>query len=101
LLLASLLPGLTLGSPAQGKDKVVFHVGMLGEGVDSLNPFLGFQAPSYEMWGLTYDYLTGYAMKDMSPAPGPATKWTTSDDVFHFVARSGSGDMSFMEYPTR
>ena len=23
---------------------------MLGEGVDSLNPFLGFQAPSYEMW---------------------------------------------------
>ena len=30
------------------------------------------------MWGLTYDYLTGYTMKDMSPAPGLATKWTTS-----------------------
>ena len=51
---------------------------MLGEGVDSLNPFLGFQAPSYEMWGLTYDYLTGYSMKDMSPEPGLATQ---VDDV--------------------
>jgi peptide/nickel transport system substrate-binding protein len=91
LLLATLLPGLALGSPAQGKDKVVFHVGMLGEGVDSLNPFLGFQAPSYEMWGLTYDYLTGYTMKDMSPAPGLATKWTTSDDgkTWTFTVRKG------------
>ena len=44
---------------------------MLGESVDSLNPFLGIQAPSYEMWGLTYDYLVGYSMKDMSPAAGP------------------------------
>src|SRR3954453_13333674 len=91
LVIAALLPGLTLSSPAQGKDKVVFHVGMLGEGVDSLNPFLGFQAPSYEMWGLTYDYLTGYTMKDMSPAPGLATKWTTSDDgkTWTFTLRSG------------
>ena len=31
---------------------------------------------SYEMWALTYDYLVGYSMKDMSPAPGLATKWT-------------------------
>src|SRR3569623_905007 len=66
LLLAGLVPALTLGGPAQGKadNKVVFHVAMLGEGVDSLNTFLGFQAPSYEMWGLTYDYLTGCSMKD-------------------------------------
>ena len=91
LLLASLISGLATGSPAAAKDKVVFHVGMLGEGVDSLNPFLGFQAPSYEMWGLTYDYLTGYTMKDMSPAPGLATKWTTSSDgkTWTFTVRSG------------
>ncbi len=80
LFLAMLLPGLAVGAPAQGKDKVVFHVAVLGEGVDSLNPFLGFQAPSYEMWGLTYDYLVGYSMKDMSPEPDLATKWTTSSD---------------------
>src|SRR4051795_11610383 len=91
LLLLSLISGLATSSPAAAKDKVVFHVGILGEGVDSLNPFLGFQAPSYEMWGLTYDYLTGYTMKDMSPAPGLATKWTTSTDgtTWTFTVRSG------------
>ena len=64
---------------------------MLGEGVDSLNPFLGFQAPSYEMWGLTYDYLIGYSMKDMSPEPDLATKWTTSPDgkTWTFTVRKG------------
>jgi peptide/nickel transport system substrate-binding protein len=92
LLLATLLPGLAIGGPARAaNDKVVFHVAMLGEGVDSLNPFLGFQAPSYEMWGLTYDYLTGYSMKDMSPEPGLATKWTTSKDgkTWTFTVRDG------------
>ncbi len=87
-----LLPGLAIGAPAQGKaDKVVFRVAMLGPGVDSLNPFLGFNVASYEMWGLTYDYLTGYSMKDMSPQPGLATKWTTSDDgkTWTFTVRSG------------
>ncbi len=64
---------------------------MLGEGVDSLNPFLGFQAPSYEMWGLTYDYLVGYSMKDMSPEPDLATKWTASPDglTWTFTVRTG------------
>jgi peptide/nickel transport system substrate-binding protein len=91
LFLGTLLPGLALGSPARGDDKVVFHVAMLGEGVDSLNPFLGFQAPSYEMWGLTYDYLVGYSMKDMSPEPDLASKWTTSSDgkTWTFTVRSG------------
>ena len=92
LLLASLLPGLAAGaSPASGAAKVTFHVAVLGEGVDSLNPFLGFQAPSYEMWGLTYDYLVGYSMKDMSPEPDLASKWTTSPDgkTWTFTVRSG------------
>ena len=58
LVLASLLPGLAASSPAAAKSKVVFKVAMVGEGVDSLNPFVGIQSPSYEMWGLTYDYLS-------------------------------------------
>jgi peptide/nickel transport system substrate-binding protein len=59
--------------------------------VDSLNPFLGIQAPSYEMWGLTYDYLTGYSMTDMSPEPDLASRWTTSDDglTWTFTVRTG------------
>ncbi|MBO0845672.1 MAG: ABC transporter substrate-binding protein [Nocardioides sp.] len=91
LVLASLLPALAVGGPAQAKNKVVFKVAMLGEGVDSLNPFLGIQAPSYEMWGLTYDYLTGYSMTDMSPTPSLATKWTTSPDgkTWTFTVRKG------------
>jgi peptide/nickel transport system substrate-binding protein len=93
LFLGSLLPGLAAGAtnPASGASKVVFHVAILGEGVDSLNPFLGFQAPSYEMWGLTYDYLVGYSMKDMSPEPDLASKWTTSPDgkTWTFTVRSG------------
>ena len=89
--MASLLPGLAAGSPASAKSKVVFKVAMLGEGVDSLNPFVGIQSPSYEMWGLTYDYLVGYSMTDMSPAPDLATKWTTSTDgkTWTFTVRTG------------
>src|SRR4249919_3719221 len=64
---------------------------MFGECVDSLYLFFFKQTTAYEMWGLTYDYLTGYTMKDMSPAPGLATKWTTSADgkTWTFTVRSG------------
>jgi peptide/nickel transport system substrate-binding protein len=91
LLIATLLPGMAVGGPAQATGPVVFKVAMLGEGVDSLNPFVGIQAPSYEMWGLTYDYLVGYSMTDMSPQPDLATKWTTSSDgkTWTFTVRSG------------
>ena len=43
------------------------------------------------MWALTYDYLVGYSMKDMSPQPELATKWTTSDDglTWTFDIREG------------
>ena len=32
------------------------------------------------MWALTYDYMITYSMEDMSPEPGLATAWETSDD---------------------
>ena len=59
--------------------------------VDSFNPFLGIEAPSYEMWALTYDYMVSYSMKDMSPEPGLATSWETSDDglTWTFHIRDG------------
>ena len=63
-----------------GEDKTTtFTVGLLNE-VDSFNPFKGIEAASYEMWALSYDMLVNYSMKDMSPAPGLATEWETSDD---------------------
>ena len=32
------------------------------------------------MWALTYDYLISYSMEDMSPEPGLAESWETSED---------------------
>ena len=70
----AIVAGLLALSPAQpagaaDDDKVTFTVGLKNE-VDSFNPFLGYEAPSYEMWALTYDYMVGYSMDDMSPVPG-------------------------------
>ena len=67
--LLSLAP-LHTAAAADG-DPVTFTVGLKNE-VDSFNPFLGIEAPSYEMWALTYDYMVGYSMDDMSPVPALA-----------------------------
>ncbi len=73
-------PALALGPQATAAEEpVVFTVGIRNE-VDSFNPFLGIEVPSFEMWALTYDYLISYSMTDMSPEPGLATKWETSED---------------------
>jgi peptide/nickel transport system substrate-binding protein len=64
---------------AAADDPVVFHVGLRNE-VDSFSPFLGIEATSFEMWALIYDRLINYSMKDMSPEPGLASDWETSDD---------------------
>ncbi len=71
-------------------DPVVFDVGMLSE-VDSFSPFVGIEATSYEMWALMYDYMIGYSMEDMSPTPGLAESWETSDDglTWTFDIRDG------------
>jgi peptide/nickel transport system substrate-binding protein len=91
-LLLAAVSGPALLTPAHAADsKVIFTVGM-GNEVDSFNPFLGIEAESYEMWALTYDYMIGYSMKDMSPQPtGLAKSWDTSDDglTWTFHIRTG------------
>jgi peptide/nickel transport system substrate-binding protein len=82
LVTAFLTPGIALtgsSSPAAADDKTTFTLGILSE-VDSFNPFLGVQAEAYEAWALNYDFLVGYSMKDISPQPELATKWTPSKD---------------------
>ena len=78
--------------PANAADEepVTFTVALLDE-VDSFNPFNGYQAGSYEMWALMYDFMVGYSMKDMSPAPALATEWETSEDglTWTFDIREG------------
>ena len=80
-------------------DKVTFTVGLKNE-VDSFNPFLGIEAPSYEMYALTYDYMVGYSMDDMSPVPSLAESWESSEDglTWTFKIREGvkwSDDVPF------
>ena len=80
------------GAPATAADgdKTGFNIALLNE-VDSFNPFLGIEAESYEMWALTYDYMISYSMKDMTPEPGLAESWDTSEDglTWTFHIRSG------------
>jgi peptide/nickel transport system substrate-binding protein len=92
--LLALTVGLLLGPAsvpsASGAGRTSFTVAFTSD-VDSLNPFLGVEATSYEMWALTYDYLVNYSMKDMSPTPGLATSWDTSADgrTWTFHLRDG------------
>ena len=80
----------TPSQAASGDSKVTFTVALLND-VDSFNPFKGYLAEAYEMWALTYDYMTGYKMTDMSPEPALAKSWDTSDDglTWTFHIREG------------
>jgi peptide/nickel transport system substrate-binding protein len=59
--------------------------------VDSLNPFVGILASSYEIYQMTYDTLTNFSAKDFSPTPGLASSWKTSPDglTWTYTIRSG------------
>ena len=93
-LLAALIMLPLAMQPAAGASnsdkKTTFKVAFTTD-VDSLNPFLGVEATSYEMWALMYDYLVNYKMTDMSPTPGLAKSWNTSSDgkTWTFHMRSG------------
>jgi peptide/nickel transport system substrate-binding protein len=82
LAMISLLTGAT-GVGAQGasgeNEKLVFRIGSSND-IDGFNPFKIVEVPSYELMGLTYDYLVGFSPKDSSPVPGLADSWETSDD---------------------
>jgi peptide/nickel transport system substrate-binding protein len=56
-----------------------FTLGFLQD-VDSLNPYVGILASSYEAWSVTYDQLVQYSAADFSPVPGLASSWEESAD---------------------
>jgi peptide/nickel transport system substrate-binding protein len=87
-LIAGLASAAAEESPAPAAsadgDKVIYRCGWTRD-VDSMNPFIGYVAPSYEIWYLTYDSLIGYDPATLSPMKGEdstglATDWTTSED---------------------
>jgi len=73
-------------SPAASPDsgKVTYKVGWTRE-PDNLSPFIGYSAPAFEIWYLTYDSLVGYDPSTLAPMKGEestglATDWSTSED---------------------
>jgi peptide/nickel transport system substrate-binding protein len=95
LCLALLAPAATLassspaasGSPSSSASpsatrypKSTFVVGDATDGVDTLNPYVGFTQQDFEVYGLIYDNLMDYGQLDYSPAPRLATSWSHSKD---------------------
>ena len=76
-------------SVSPGANTVTLHVGWTND-PDNLNPFIGAETSSYEIWMLNYDFLTGYTL-DLQPKPDLATSWEHSADdlVWTFHLRSG------------
>ncbi len=84
------VPGSLAPAAAADDDKVVFTIGLTNE-ADSFNPFTAIEVPSLETLALAYDRLISYNMKDMSPEPGLAKEWETSEDglTWTFHLRDG------------
>ena len=59
------------------------------EGIDSLNPFVGFNQDSYSTWFFIYPSLAQYDLSTYKFIPNFATSWKTSPDgrtwTFHLV----------------
>ena len=81
LLLAVAMIAAPALAQSEGADdeKVVYRLGMIND-IDSLNPFKALEIPSFEASNLTYNLLVEFAQEDMSPVPGLAESWETSDD---------------------
>jgi peptide/nickel transport system substrate-binding protein len=65
-------------SPSPSAEKKVLRIG-LTQDVDSLNPFIGYSVPAYEVYHLNYDMLTGYAPNG-DVRPEIADSWEVTDD---------------------
>ena len=66
-------------SPSAVEDKTILRVGWTTD-PDSLNPFIGVETSSYELFGLNYDYLTSWDAATLETRPGLAESWTSSAD---------------------
>ena len=66
-------------SPAAGK--TILRLGWTND-PDNLNPFIGYESSSYEIWAINYELLVGFRASDYANVPGVglATDWQTSDD---------------------
>ena len=86
LLAAGLLWGIagamaSSESPAADGEKTILRLGWTND-PDNLNPFIGYESSSYEIWAINYELLVGFRASDYANVPGVglATAWETSAD---------------------
>ena len=77
-------------SASPGAGKVTLKVGWTTD-PDNLNPFVGIEQSSYELWHINYDFLTNYGDQYLQTEPGLAESWTKSADglTWTFKIRQG------------
>jgi peptide/nickel transport system substrate-binding protein len=80
----------TSPSPSPSSGQSVLKVGWDIE-PDNLNPFVGIQQSSFDIYHLEYDFLTDYGPTHLQTEPGLATSWTHSPDglTWTFTIRGG------------
>ena len=84
LLAAGLVWGITgalasSSSPAPAAGKVTLRVGWTND-PDNLNPFIGYESSSYEIWHLNYDLLFGFDAKTLQTVPELAAELPTTEN---------------------
>ena len=77
-------------SPSAAAGNVTLKVGWTTD-PDNLNPFVGIEQSSYELFHVSYDFLTNYGDKYLETQPGLAESWTKSEDglTWTFKIRQG------------
>jgi peptide/nickel transport system substrate-binding protein len=75
---------------ASAHSRTTFVIG-LKQDIDTLNPYVGVLASSFDAYQLMYDYLTTISASDMTIKPSLATSWETSPDglTWTFHLRQG------------
>jgi peptide/nickel transport system substrate-binding protein len=68
-------------SPSPDSGKTILRLGWTND-PDNLNPFIGYESSSYEVWAINYELLVGFRASDYANVPGVglATAWETSAD---------------------
>jgi peptide/nickel transport system substrate-binding protein len=96
VLAALLCLGLTACTGGGTSPKGVANGGTLRIGmtqtIDNLNPFVGFEQVSYNIWETIYPQLDQYDVKSLAIEPDFATSWDTSSDgkTWTFHTRAGA-----------
>ena len=81
ILIAGLAVGLTSafassGSPSPAAGKTILRIGWTND-PDNLNPFIGYESSSWEIFHLNYDLLFGFDAKTLRPTPELAAEVPT------------------------